>query len=310
MFGRNKKTTRKGQAPAKKKQNSKTASGASGKKAAGSTKKTAAKKTAAKKRSVSSAKNPKAKAPSKTKASAKSSAKPSGTKAASASPTRRKAPAKKNAAKKGSSVASKRSSARKTASAKKAAAKKSPIKKGSKQESSLKVSTKTAAAKRPAKKMASSSKRVKTGHAPPIKPPFEAYNGIRPYLFTSYAHHDMKAVFGVIKKLHKKRYRIWYDEGIEPGNEWPEIVGKAIVNCTQSLVLMSPHAAISRNVRNEINLAFTENKNILVVFLKKTSLTEGMKLQIGTMQFINKYELSEREFFEKLDKVIDSSMKN
>ncbi len=120
----------------------------------------------------------------------------------------------------------------------------------------------------------------------------------------------MKAVFSIIKKLHRKRYRIWYDEGIEPGNEWPEIVGKAIVNCTQFLVLMSPHAAMSRNVRNEINLAFTENKNILVVFIKKTNLTEGMKLQIGTMQFINKYELSEREFLEKLDKVIDSSMKN
>jgi len=73
---------------------------------------------------------------------------------------------------------------------------------------------------------------------------------------------------------------------------------------------MSSHAAVSRNVRNEINLAFTENKNILVVFLKKTNLTEGMKLQIGTVQFINKYELSEKEFFEKLDRVLDSNMKN
>jgi len=115
----------------------------------------------------------------------------------------------------------------------------------------------------------------------------------------------METVFSIIKKLHKKRYRIWYDEGIEPGNEWPEIVGKAIVNCTQFLVLMSSHAAV-----NEINLAFTENKNILVVFLKKTNLTEGMKLQIGTVQFINKYELSEKEFFEKLDRVLDSNMKN
>jgi len=35
-----------------------------------------------------------------------------------------------------------------------------------------------------------------------------------------------------------------------------------------------------------------------------------MKLQIGTVQFINKYELSEKEFFEKLDRVLDSNMKN
>jgi hypothetical protein len=146
-------------------------------------------------------------------------------------------------------------------------------------------------------------------HRPPVNPPFSAYSGGLPYLFVSYAHQDMKTVFGVIRKLNGSRYRIWYDEGIEPGNEWPEVVGKAIINCGQFLVFMSPHAARSRNVRNEINLAFTENKDILVAYLKNARLTEGMKLQIGTVQSINKLELPEREFVEKLKKVIGSSVR-
>ena len=152
--------------------------------------------------------------------------------------------------------------------------------------------------------------KVSQVHKPPVRPPFTAYRGVNPFMFTSYAHEDMKTVFRVIKKLNASRYRIWYDEGIEPGNEWPEVVGKAIIKCSQFLVFMSPSATQSRNVRNEINLAFNEKKEILVVFLDETQLTEGMKLQIGTVQFINKYELSEKEFFDKLKKVINSRIRS
>ncbi len=144
----------------------------------------------------------------------------------------------------------------------------------------------------------------------PIRPPFVAYKGIRPYAFTSYAHKNMDEVFSIIKKLNRDRYRIWYDEGIEPGNEWPEIVGSAVVNCSQFLVFMSPYAADSRNVRNEINLAFSENKDIIMIFLQKTNLSEGMKLQIGTVQFINKFDLTDRDFYDKLTKVLPSTLRN
>jgi hypothetical protein len=146
--------------------------------------------------------------------------------------------------------------------------------------------------------------------APPVRPPFEAYKGSKPYIFTSYAHRDMSEVFGIIKELNQGRYRIWYDEGIEPGNEWPEVVGKAVLGCAQFLVFMSSAATRSRNVRNEINLAFSEDKDILVIFLEKTNLTEGMKLQIGTVQFINKFEMKEGEFVEKLKKVLSSDLRN
>ncbi|MCK4924901.1 MAG: toll/interleukin-1 receptor domain-containing protein [Spirochaetes bacterium] len=150
----------------------------------------------------------------------------------------------------------------------------------------------------------------KSSHRPSANPPFEAYKGIRPYMFSSYAHKDMEIVFKVLKKLNKNRYRIWYDEGIEPGNEWPEVVGNAVINCAQFIAFMSPAAADSRNVRNEVNLAFNDDKEIIVVYLRKTNLSSGMRLQIGTVQFINHYELTERGFYEKLTKVLNSSLRN
>ena len=120
----------------------------------------------------------------------------------------------------------------------------------------------------------------------------------------------MKEVFSIIKKLNQGRHRVWYDEGIEPGFEWPEVVGKAIVGASQLLVFMSRAATQSRNVRNEINLAFSEHKDILVVYLENTNLSDGMKLQIGAVQHINRFELTEPEFLDKLKTVLSSDLRN
>jgi len=257
-----------------------------------------------------------------------------------AAPKKEAAPKKKTAAKKAATT--KKATTRKTAPKKKAGPKKMPKKKTAAKKTPKKSTTtrtatrattrraepkKTAAKKATSKKKATTRKaapkktaktvsgkstiaaKARSKIAPPVKPPFESYKGSKPYIFTSYAHKNMGDVFGIIRELNKSRYRIWYDEGIEPGNEWPEIVGKAVLGCSQFLVFMSSTAAKSRNVRNEINLAFSEDKDILVIFLEKANLTEGMKLQIGTVQFINRYEMKESEFLEKLKKVLNSDLR-
>jgi len=148
------------------------------------------------------------------------------------------------------------------------------------------------------------------GHRKPlVRPPFPAYRGTKPYIFSSYSHKNMREVFGIIRKISDVRYRIWYDEGIEPGNEWPEEVGRALTACQLFLVFMSPDAMESRNVRNEINMATSENKAIMVVFLQPTGLSEGMKLQLGTVQFLNRYEMTETEFNAKLEQVLPPELR-
>ncbi len=230
-------------------------------------------------------------------------------KAKSSSSSAKKAPART----KKSPV--KKTRTKKTAPGKKALAKKKALKKDAgkaskKAPAKKKAPGKAAGKKRPASKKSTVKKKAVKTHAPAYKPPFDAYKGSNPYIFVSYAHKNMKKVFKIIDQLHKSRYRIWYDEGIEPGLEWPEIVGKAVIKCTQCLVFMSPHAARSRNVRNEINLAFSEARDILVVFLEETRLSEGMKLQIGTVQFINKFDMRENEFVDKLKRVLSARVKS
>jgi hypothetical protein len=166
------------------------------------------------------------------------------------------------------------------------------------------------AVRKAARKVAARRPAPKPKKGPAVRPPFEAYKGSKSYIFVSYSHGDMREVFTIIRKLNDGRFRIWYDEGIEPGVEWPEVVGKAILRSGQFMVFMSPWAVNSRNVRNEINLAHSESKNILVIFLRETRLSEGMKLQIGTVQHLNRFEMTEREFLDKLSRVLGSELRN
>ena len=73
---------------------------------------------------------------------------------------------------------------------------------------------------------------------------------------------------------------------------------------------MSPKAAASRHIRNEVNLAFSEGKDLLVVFLEETRMTEGMQLQMGAVQHLKKYELTEKEFGKALRSVLNSEIRS
>ena len=52
------------------------------------------------------------------------------------------------------------------------------------------------------------------------------YEGSEPYIFISYAHADREDVFAVLSELYARGYRIWFDEGITPGSEWPENIAQ------------------------------------------------------------------------------------
>ena len=126
--------------------------------------------------------------------------------------------------------------------------------------------------------------------------PFNAYVGEEPFVFVSYAHKDGHLVYPEIKALHDYGVRIWFDGGIEPGNDWPEYVGNALLKAQMFLVFITPSSVESRNVCDEINLARTKNKRFLPVHLQETQLTAGLELRIGEIQAIHKYRMTEENY--------------
>ncbi len=133
-----------------------------------------------------------------------------------------------------------------------------------------------------------------------LVPPFEAYTGEAPYVFISYAHADGEVVFREIRKLHEAGYRIWYDEGIEPGDDWPQHIAQAVVNCSLFLIFTSPRSAASENCRNEINLALNRKKKFLSIYLEETELPLGLELRMGDLQAILKYRMPELTYRKKM----------
>ncbi len=129
--------------------------------------------------------------------------------------------------------------------------------------------------------------------------PFPAYKGSEPYIFVSYAHLDSAMVFDEIRGFNENGYKVWYDEGISPGNEWTDEIAEALEKCALFVVFITPASAGSSNVQNEINFALDEKKPFLAIHLKETTLRAGIKLQIGTKQAIIRYSMSDEEYLYK-----------
>ena len=91
-----------------------------------------------------------------------------------------------------------------------------------------------------------------------------AYEGANAYLFVSYAHKDAQLVLPVIEGLYRDHYRLWYDEGITPGSEWPHNIASHLERSDTVLVFSSANSIASIYCENEVVRAMELNRNIIV----------------------------------------------
>lgn len=129
--------------------------------------------------------------------------------------------------------------------------------------------------------------------------PFPAYKGKDPYMFISYAHVDSSLVYPIISEFNGSGYHVWFDEGIEPGIEWPEEIANALDRCSLFVVFITPAAVVSPNVRNEINFALSKRLPFIAIHIKETTLSPGLQLQMGSKQAILKFNMDDDSFRRK-----------
>ena len=79
-----------------------------------------------------------------------------------------------------------------------------------------------------------------------------AYEGREPYIFVSYAHKNSDSVMPIIESLFADKYRVWYDEGIAPGSEWPKNIEDHLRGAAAVLVFVSDESLASPNCENEV----------------------------------------------------------
>mgnify|MGYP004612703713 CR=1 FL=1 len=129
---------------------------------------------------------------------------------------------------------------------------------------------------------------------------FKPYEGDEPYIFISYAHADSDAVMSVVTNMNERGYRIWYDEGIEVGSEWPECIASHLAGAQLVLAFISNNYMKSDNCRREMHYALSKRIRIINIFLENTQMTPGMEMQIGSIFALMRQNMSDSEFYGKL----------
>ena len=119
------------------------------------------------------------------------------------------------------------------------------------------------------------------------------YEGTSPYIFVSYSHCDLDRIRPILQGLADREYRFWYDEGIDPGTEWPESIANHLERSAVCIAIMSPSSAISRNCRREINFALSKNIELVTLYIEPTELSPGLEMQLSTHPSIMGYTYPE-----------------
>lgn len=127
------------------------------------------------------------------------------------------------------------------------------------------------------------------------------YEGKEPYIFFSYCHENAGQVYPIIEQMARDGYRIWYDDGLHPGDEWPERIAEMLAHCRVCIAALSQKFSESHNCRNELTVAINSQKTLIPIKLEDFPMSLGMQYQLANTHYIEKYQFtSESSFFEKL----------
>lgn len=110
-----------------------------------------------------------------------------------------------------------------------------------------------------------------------------AYHGSEPYIFISYSHRNSADALDLIRRLQNAHYRVWYDEGIDPGTEWDEDIAAHVKGCGFFIALVSKNYLASSNCKDELNYARDLEKQRILVFLEEVQLPEGMRMRVSRL---------------------------
>jgi mannose-1-phosphate guanylyltransferase len=103
-------------------------------------------------------------------------------------------------------------------------------------------------------------------------------------IFFSYCREDSDIAQRLVASLKAAGADVWIDRlNIEPGLQWDATVEDALRRCSILLVVLSPAAVASANVRDEVSFALSERKRIIPILHRDCEVP----FQLGRLQRID-----------------------
>jgi hypothetical protein len=172
-----------------------------------------------------------------------------------------------------------------------------------------------AAAASPAPQPAASEVQPPATRAPEAAPPtttttpssqIEASNG-RPEVFISYRRKDLVFVTQLHQELAKRGISAWFDqENIEVADHWRTSIAEGIRDCKTFVLVLSPDAVVSVNIRKEVDLAEKYNKRIVPLLWRETEIPPAFDYALAGIQWIDFKETASQENFDELANILKS----
>ena len=132
-----------------------------------------------------------------------------------------------------------------------------------------------------------------------------SYEGEEPYIFISYSHYDIGKVREILKFIDKEKFRFWYDDTMEIGEDFRLELQRKIENCSAFLLFVSEHSMQSKYCGMEIIVAYKNNKRIFPVYLDdKTEIPGALKMVLENLQHVKGIAIESDTKY--LDKLVES----
>jgi hypothetical protein len=99
------------------------------------------------------------------------------------------------------------------------------------------------------------------------------------HIFICYARKDARFVLRLAARLKARGVPVWLDQwDIKGGMDWEQSVDSALHNCAQFLIVLSPVAVASNEVRGELRTALDKKKPIVPVLHQSCEIPRQLRL--------------------------------
>lgn len=134
-----------------------------------------------------------------------------------------------------------------------------------------------------------------------------SYEGDEPFIFVSYSHHDTEAVSKVLRKIDSEKYRYWYDDTMEIGEDFRKELREKIEKCSAFLLFISEASMNSKYCGMEIIAAYKNDKRIFPVYLQDdVEIPAPLKMVLENLQHVKGLRLEKDNFDRYIKKLVAS----
>lgn len=120
-------------------------------------------------------------------------------------------------------------------------------------------------------------------------------------IFISYSRRDQEFVMRLAGNLDKQVAGVWFDQStIQVGQKWHDEIMDGIRECKAFILVLSPDAAESRYVREEVNKALELGKPVIPILYRPAKWSGEFGALVKNIQTLDLHSGSYAENFQKL----------